>query len=94
MPLSSSESYMLEYASENPSSSQGGVHKLKEPESDVAKSQSQKTAVATTIIKQINSCILELRCKNLRENLFFKPRSRKAAELIIKHRAANLTYIP
>jgi hypothetical protein len=36
---------------------------------------------------------MELRSKNLCQNMFLlKHRSRKASELMIKHRAANLTY--
>ena len=57
----------------------------------VAIDRSQTTAAAATFIKKIDAWILELRtyaktCPCL------KPRSRKASELMIKHRSANLTY--
>ena len=59
----------------------------------VAKSQSQTTAATTTFIKQIDSWIMELRSKNLCQSMvLLKPRSRKASKLMIKHRAANITY--
>ena len=57
----------------------------------VAIDRSQTTEAASTFIKKIDTWILELR-NYAKTCPCLKPRSRKASELLIKHRAANLSY--
>ena len=55
-----------------------------------ATDQLQTTAAANLLIKEIDTWIMELRTYAIKVRT--SPRSRKATELMVKHRAANLTY--
>ena len=57
----------------------------------VATHQKQTTEAAAIFMRKIDNWILELR-NYARTCPSIKPRFRKASELMIKHRSANLTY--